>query len=292
MWRIWAAALLWGLNWPAVKIMLSAIGPMTLRATGIACGAGLLLGYAKLSGCSLSVPRAQWRHIVVGGILNVAAFNIFAVFAQLTMPTSRAAILTFTMPLWAAVFGWFVLGEKIDARRAMALTLGAVGLGVLALPFVEVIQAGGVPFGLVYVLGAAIFWAGGTVYLKKYPIAAEPLAVASWQVVVAAVVCTLGMLVFERPRFDVSSPAVAAAFLYHIAFPQAAAYVLWFSLIRKVPTGTATLGTLLIPIFGVVGAILLLGDWPGPTDIVGLVLILSAVVIDQVKRPAIAPARN
>jgi drug/metabolite transporter (DMT)-like permease len=288
MWRIWAAALLWGLNWPAVKIMLSAIAPMTLRATGIACGAGLLLGYAKLSGCSLSVPRAQWRHIVVAGILNVAAFNIFAVFAQLTMPTSRAAILTFTMPLWAAVFGWFVLGEKIDARRAAALALGALGLGILALPFVAVIQAGGIPFGLVYVLGAAIFWAAGTVYLKKYPITAEPLAIAAWQVVVAAVVCAVGMGVFERPHFDVSSPAVAAAFLYHIMGPQAAAYVLWFSLIRKVPTGTATLGTLLVPIFGVIGAILLLGDWPGPTDVIGLVLILSAVVLDQVKRPAIA----
>ncbi len=281
MWRLWVAALLWGLNWPAVKIILTGVSPWTLRATGLAGGAVLLFVFAWLSQRSLSIPSAERRHIVVAGLLNVAAFNIFAVFAQLSMPTSRAAILTFTMPLWAALFGWLALGEQIDRRRAGALMLGAAGLAVLSLPFVQIVRDGGIPFGLIYVLGAAIGWAAGTVYLRRFPVSADPLAVTVWQVVVAVVVCSLGMLAFETPRMDLSSPRVAAAFAYHVALPQATAYVLWFGLIRNVPATTAAIGTLLIPIFGVMGSIMLLNDWPSPLDFAGLALILTAVAWDQ-----------
>ena len=140
------------------------------------------------------------------------------------------------------------------------------------------------PFGLLYVLGAAVTWAMGTVYLKKFPVAAPPLTVTTWQVAVAAVACTIGLALFETPRMDLSSPQVAAAFAYHVALPQSLSYALWFSLLRSVPATTASLGTLLIPIFGVIGAILLLGDWPTPLDLAGFALILIAVIADQVYR--------
>ena len=295
MWRIWTAALLWGLNWPAVKIMLTAIPPWTLRAAGLSAGAVLLIAFARLTGRRLAIPIAQWRHVAIAGLLNVAGFNIFAVFAQLSMPTSRAAILTFTMPLWAALFSWLALGEKIDNRRGVALGVGAIGLVALSLPFLDVMRAGNVPVGLAYVLGAAISWAAGTVYLKAHPIATEPLVLTAWQVVVAAVVCTAGMLAFEPPipvwQSRTLAPAVAMAFVYHAIFPQAVAYVLWFSFIRSVSAGSATLGTLLVPVFGVVGAVVLLDDWPAATDIAGLALLLAAVVLDQIARPP-APVRS
>ena len=159
MWRMWLAALFWGLNWPAVKIILTAASPWTLRTAGLICGAAVLAAFTVASRQSFAIPRAAWRHIIIAGLLNVAGFNIFAVFAQLSMPTSRAAILTFTMPLWTTLFAWWFLGEAIDRRRVAALGVGALGLAVLAAPFWPVIEAGGVPFGLVYVLGAAVSWA-------------------------------------------------------------------------------------------------------------------------------------
>jgi drug/metabolite transporter (DMT)-like permease len=284
MWRIWAAALFWGLNWPAVKIILGASSPWTLRAAGLSGGAVLLLAYGRLSRTSLAVPREHWRTLAIAGLFGVAGFNICAVFAQLSMPTSRAAILTFTMPLWVALFSWLFLNEALDRLRIASLALGALGLGLLSVPFWPVIRSGGIPFGLLYVLGAAITWAAGTVILKRWPVKAAPLAITAWQVVVAALICTIGMLLLERPYLDLARPEAALAFAYHIALPQAAAYVLWFSLMERVPASTAALGTLLIPIFGVVGAIAMLGDWPTPLDVAGLCLILTAVGLDQIIR--------
>ncbi len=281
MWRMWLAALFWGLNWPAVKIILTAASPWTLRAAGLACGAAILAALTLASRQSFMIPRGAWRHVIVAGLLNVAGFNIFAVFAQLSMPTSRAAILTFTMPFWATLFGWIVLRDPIDRLRALSLAIGACGLAILSQSFWPQIGAGQLPLGLVYVLGAAISWAAGTVYLKTYPIRADPMAITTWQVIVATVVCTVGMLLFEVPRLDLSQPTIATAFAYHVVFPQAVAYILWFGLIRHVSSSTASLGTLLVPVFGVAGAMVILGDRPSATDFAGFALLFVAVLTDQ-----------
>jgi drug/metabolite transporter (DMT)-like permease len=280
VWRIWLAALFWGLNWPAVKILLGSISPWTLRSVGLTLGSLLLAGVTVASRQSLAVPRPYWGQLIMAGLLAIAGFNIFAVFAQLSMSASRAAILTYTMPLWSVLFAWIVLSEPIDRLRGLALGVGAAGLALLSLPFWAQVQAGQVPIGLAYVMGAAISWALGTVYLKRCKIPGAPLALTTWQMLVGAAVTTAGMLLFETPRLDLT-PVTSAALAYHIIFPQAVAYALWFGLIARVATSTAALGTLLVPIFGVLGAVVLLGERPGVLDLVGFALILTAVVLDQ-----------
>ena len=285
MWRMYLTAIMWGFNWTAVKLLLTGASPWTLRAAGLAGGGMVLAACTRLSGQSFAIPRAAWRHVVVGGILNVACFNLFAVFAQLSMPASRAAILTFTMPFWATLFGWIVLGDRIDKLRAGALAIGAAGIVILTSAFWPAIAAGEVPFGLVYVMGAAITWAAGTVYLKKYRIEAAPLSLALWQVIVAAVAVTIGMILFESERrLDLTEPVHLAAFLYHIVFPQALAYMLWFGVIQRASASTASLGTLMVPVFGVIGAVIVLGERPSAADIVGFALLFLAVQTDQMLR--------
>jgi drug/metabolite transporter (DMT)-like permease len=124
----------------------------------------VLLGAATMTlGQSLAVRRADWGKIVVAGLLNCAAFNILAAFAQVSLTASRAAILTYTMPLWSVLFARLALSERIDGLRAVALLLGAGGIALLAEPFWPLIAAGRVPAGLAYVLAGAIAWAAGTV---------------------------------------------------------------------------------------------------------------------------------
>ena len=125
MWRIWLAALFWGLNFPAVKTLLDGMAPWTLRAAGLTAGGLLLMATTLAVGKSLVVPRAYWGPLVLAALLNVVGFNVFAVFAQLTMPASRAAMLIYTMPLWSVVFARLILGEAIDGLRWSALGLGA-----------------------------------------------------------------------------------------------------------------------------------------------------------------------
>jgi drug/metabolite transporter (DMT)-like permease len=281
LWRIWAAALFWGLNWPVVKILLTGMGPWMLRTTGLGLGFLLLAAMTRLSGRSLAVSRRHWPRLALAGLLNVVCFNVFAVFAQLTMPASRAAILTYTMPLWSVVFARLLLAEPIDGLRWTALAFGAAGIGVLTQPFIAQIAAGEAPLGLLFVMGAAITWALGTVYTKRVNIPGAPLALTAWQFLLGAVLCGIGLALFETPRLELGRPDIALALAYHVVFPQVAAYALWFALVARIPAATAALGTLLVPVFGVIGSVVLLGERPTAVDLSGFALILAAVLIDQ-----------
>ena len=266
--------LLWGFNWPAVRISLTEIAPWTLRAGGMTF-AGLALGAVALaSGISLRVPAAHWPRLVVAGILSIAAFNILLAFAQLMAPTSRAAILTFTMPVWATLMAWPVLGERFDRPRLIGLGLGIAGLLCLGLPL---IRAGQLSPGLALALLASLSWALGTIVTKRWPVGAPTLTIAAWQLLIGGAAAGIGMLVFEGlPVPKALSPPVAVALTFHILGAQALAYFLWFTVIARLPAGIASLGTLMVPAVGALGSVLLLGERPAASDWLGLVLVVAA----------------
>jgi drug/metabolite transporter (DMT)-like permease len=222
----------------------------------------------------MAVKTSQWIGLGVAGLLSIAAFNILLAFAQLSAPTSRAAIITFTMPIWTVLFAKILLKEPLDGRRCLGLALGISGLSTLGWPL---IRAGGISAGLIYALLAGICWALGTIVSKRFPVDAPPLAVAAWQLLIGATCATAGMLAFEGAELPYElMPATITAFLYHVLFAQALAYVLWFAALSRLPAGTASLGTLMVPAIGVAGAVFLLGENPTLTDFAGLVLVIGA----------------
>lgn len=266
--------LLWGFNWPAVRISLTEIAPWTLRAAGMTFAGLVLVTVALARGIPLAVPREQWPRLIIAGFLSIAAFNILLAFAQLMAPTSRAAILTFTMPIWATLLALPIVGERFDRRRLLGLGLGISGLVCLGLPL---IRSGQFSPGLALALLAALSWALGTIVTKRWPVAAPALTIAAWQLLVGGAAAGLGMLVFEGiPMPKLLSPKVAAALSFHILGAQALAYFLWFVVVARLPAGIASLGTLMVPAVGALGSVLLLGERPTATDWLGLALVVAA----------------
>jgi drug/metabolite transporter (DMT)-like permease len=284
---------LWGFNWPSVRISLTEIAPWTLRAGGMTFAGLALVAIALARRQSLAVPRRDWLRLGVAGFLSIAAFNVLLAFAQLSAPTSRAAILTFTMPIWSVLLARISLGEAFDRRRQLGLALGVAGLSALGLPL---IASGSFSLGLVFALTASVSWALGTVVTKRWPVAAPALTVAAWQLLIGGATAGIGMLVFEGlPIPKMLSPRVLAALTFHILGAQALAYFLWFTVIERLPAGIASIGTLMVPAVGVLGSVLLLGERPGATDWVGLVLVVAAAGAILLPaggtKTAIAPAK-
>jgi drug/metabolite transporter (DMT)-like permease len=265
---------LWGFNWPAVKICLGEIAPWTLRATGMLLGGLILAAMVLLRGGSLAVRRDHWLRLIGAGILTIGAFNILLAFAQLAAPTSRSAIVTFTMPIWATLFARIVLGERFDRRRILGLAIGIAGLAALGWPL---LRQGQLSIGLLYALAGGISWAAGTVLTKRFPVAAPPLAIAAWQLLIGAAFAGTGMLVAEGvPWPHALREATLIALAYHVLLAQALAYFLWFEVVARIPAGIASLGMLLVPAVGVCGAMLFLGERPTAADFLGLALIVGA----------------
>ncbi len=269
--------LFWGLNWPAVKVILSEIPPWTLRAVGLGVAAPILIALAAARGETLRPFPGETGRLVLAGLLSVFGFNILTGFGQLLTETSQAAIIAFTMPVWAALMAALFLGERLTGRHLAALALGTGALAALAAEDWAGILAA--PAGLLVMLGAALSWAAGTVALKGLSSQA-PLARAGWMVAVSAVPAALGAAVFEGAgRAEWPSLPVLGVLAFHIALPMVACYAAWTVLVSRLPVAVATLGTLLIPVVGVVSAALLLGERIGPLRLLALGLVLSAIAV-------------
>jgi drug/metabolite transporter (DMT)-like permease len=266
-------AFAWGFNWIAAAIALREVSPWSLRFVGTGIGALTLMLAVPLSGRTLRVTPGQFKHIALAGFFNVSVFNICAAFAQLNGATSRAVIITYSMPIWSTALAWLVLGERLNKARLLALALCIVGLTTLVWP----LFAHGAPLGVFFALGSAFAWTIATVYIKWADLDVDPLTNAAWQLTVGAVVVAIGMLIFDGyPRIWPLHATSIFAILFIGLFGVGLAHFLWWAIVAKLPTITASLGSLLVPVVGVIGSTIILGERPTVTDIVGFALIFAA----------------
>lgn len=269
-----ALCIVWGITWPIMRIALREVPPFTMRTTSALVGGIILFAVCFVMRRNLRVHGTRARaHVFVASILNVASFSVFSTFAQLSAATSRVAVLSYTMPIWAVVLSWIFLRERPTGIQPVAISLCAAGLAILIYP----LAAAGIPLGILLALGTAISWAAGTVYLKWAQLEADPMAIAVWQVVISFFVIGACMLIFEHgPDFHAAHAAAVIATILSGILGTGIAYGLWFSIIRKLPAMTASLGVLGSPVIGVVSSVLILGERPTISDVVGFALVLAA----------------
>jgi drug/metabolite transporter (DMT)-like permease len=279
----------WGVTWPMMKIALDEMPPISMRVASLSLGAAtlaLLVGFSRRS-FALHGGKAV-AHVCVAGILNVAAFALFTAFAQLNAMTARVTIVVYSMPIWASLMAWPILGERFTLRRSLAVLLCAAGLAVLIDPL---LLGAGVPGGILLALGAAVSWAAGTIYLKWAEIKAEPTTVTFWQLVISVVIVG-AVLPFAEGSLHIAQASHKAilALLFVGMVGSGVAYHLWFDAVRRLPTMTASLGVLSVPVIGVVTSIWLLGERPTLYDMIGFGLMLAAsasVLLQQEDVPRI-----
>jgi drug/metabolite transporter (DMT)-like permease len=266
-------AFAWGLNWIAAAVALRELSPWSLRVAGSAIGATTLFLAAIVSRHHLKVPRGEYVHVMIAGLFNVAGFQILSGFAQLSGATTRAIIITYSMPIWTTVLSHFVLGERLDAIRWFAFALCVVGLTVLLWPL---FAHGFQPF-VFYSLGCAFSWTFATVYIKWAKVTIEPLANAAWQLLFGLLFITAGSFLFEgHPHLWPIHNDTVLAVLFVGLFGVGLAHFLWWSIVDRLPAITASLGSLLVPVIGVSASAIALGERLTLPDIIGFAMIFAA----------------
>jgi len=268
----------WGFNWPVTKFLLAELPPLTLRGVTGVLGAVLLAALALVRGDSLKVAPEIWPRLLVAGLLNVTGWMVLMGLALLWLPASEAALIAYTMPVWASLIAWPVLGERPTVLRTIALVMAFAGLASIM---------GGNGFadseaklpGIVMALAGAAGFALGTVLLKKYPIRLPPFTAAAWQIGTGCLPVAIVGLVIETSHLSLVTPVGWALLVYSTVVQFCIAYVAWFAALSRLPASVAAIGTMAVPVIGVVASALALGEPLGPGQIAALIFTLAGVVL-------------
>ena len=272
-------SLVWGCNWPILKMGVTELAPLTFRALTLPlAGIGLLL-VARTSEGSIRLPRAWWPKLAVLALLTISGWNGLVLFGVQQLPAGRSAILAFTMPIWATMIAALVLHERLSRRKLLGLALGVAGMAVLIGEQITVVRAA--PFGALMILAAAIAWAMGTVLLRKWQLPVAQNTLSGWMMLLGWVPLALLAPVFDPQPLSVALANLSArgwfAIGYNIFLAGTLAHWAWFTLARTLPVAVSSLSSLPVPVVGVFSGIVLLGERPGPQEWIALALVVAAL---------------
>jgi drug/metabolite transporter (DMT)-like permease len=288
-------ALVWGCNWPVLKMGVSELAPLTFRSLTLPFAALGMLAFARLAGHSIRITRMHWPHLGALALFNVTGWNGFVLFGVQQLPAGRSSILAYTMPIWATAIAALVLHEPISRRKLAGLALGAAGMAVLLGEQILVVRAA--PFGALMILIAAILWAYGTVLLRKWKPAVPQNALSGWIMLVGWVPLALMAPFFDPQPLGAELAQLSSrgwfSIVYNIFLAGTLANLAWFMLARTLPVAISSLSSLPVPVVGVLSGMILLGERPGVQEWVARALVVGALFIvmsERRKAPAGAQA--
>ena len=271
-------SLFWGLNWPGMKIILSEMTVWWFRASCLIVGGCILMLLTALSGNRWKLRRQEIGPVMLCGSFAILGWMVFSAYGVSQMPAGRASIIAFTMPLWATLIAAYALGEHITMTKIAGLLLGLLGLGVLIGPDLLILKRA--PVGALFMLSAAISWAIGTVLLKKIDWQLPTLSNIAWQLLFSSIPVTLVAALSEPlPDLTTFSTPATIALIYLYLFPMSFCQWAYFKTVGLLPASIAAIGTLMVPVIGVYSSHLILDEQVAITDMLALLLVLSALVL-------------
>ncbi|WP_315778533.1 MULTISPECIES: DMT family transporter [unclassified Bradyrhizobium] len=268
----------WGFNWPVTKHLVGVLPPLTLRGTTGVVGALLLALLAVVRSQSLYVPREIWPRLILAGMLNVTAWMVLMGLALLWLPAGEAALIAYTMPVWASLLAWPILGERPTVLRVLALVLAFAGLAAIMGSNGLNASRDKLP-GILMVLGGAFGFALGTVMAKKLPIKLPPLSAAAWQIGIGCVPIVIVGFAVETSDWTKLDQLDWALMFYSTVIQFCVAYVAWFAALARLPASVAAIGTMAVPVIGVVASAIALREPLGAGQIAALAFTLGAVAL-------------
>ena len=268
----------WGLNFPIMKHLLTEWPPLSSRGLCGVVGAVALALIAFARQQQLSVPRRLWLRLLLVSTLQIGGWTAFMGLALLWLSASEAAVLGISIPVWVAFVAWPVLGERVSLLRAISLLVALAGIVVLIGGNGLEASVEKLP-GILCALAGAVCVAFGTVLTKHFPMAMPPLSLAAWQIGLGCLPIAIVGLAIEHPQLAALSSVGWASMVYMTLIQFCLCYVCWFAALERLPAATASIGTLLVPVVGVLAAAAMLHEPLGVREIIALAVTLGGVAV-------------
>lgn len=290
-WALLALTLMWGVNWPMMKLSLQEMSPLFFRASTMLLGAGWLFFYVARKGERMWPAGREWGAIALLGLPNVLGWHTLSIFGVQELASGRAAILGFTMPIFTVLLGALFFGERITPRVRVAVVCAALAIGLLL--WHELARLSGRPQGIGWMLGAAVCWALGTLMFRRARLTLSPLVVTVWMLLLGSLAVWALAFAFEPlPQPSGFSLPMWTSLAYGVLINYGFAQLIWFGMARELPPATSAMSIMAIPLVGTLSATLIVGEVPHWQDwlAMGFVMMAIASVLWPARRPPVVVA--
>lgn len=283
-----ALTLGWGFNWPMMKLALTEMAPMHFRTWCLAAGALGLFAIALANGLSMRVPAGQWGRLTAIALANMTCWNVFAIYGISLLPSGRAAILAYTMPVWSVPLSVWLLKEPLTGRRLLGMALGFTGM--LALLGSEIQAVERAPLGALLLVGAAVSWALGTVMIKRWPVGLPVSSFTAWQMAIGGAPIAAIAVFIEPGSFNLLELSVAPllATLYNVLVAFVFCFWAWMKIARTASVGASSIAMLMTPVVGLFSGMAVLAEEPSWLDYAALVLVVLSIATVLVPQRGVA----
>jgi len=269
-----ALTLIWGFNWIALKFALARADPVILNVhrTWIA----VIVLFAILLWQRHPFWPTSWVAVIVTGFFQTSVNFSATTLALAGGGVGRTSVLVFTMPFWTLVLAWPVLHERVRGSQWVAVAFALAGLTLVVEPW----NWRGDLAPKLWAVLSGFGWAAGTVATKYFQRgrALDPLNLVAWQMLAGVIPITALPFLLGTPAPQWSA-TYALLLLYVGAVSTGLAFLLWITILRFLPAGTASLNMFAIPVIALVSSMLVFGERLTPAEWLGIASIGAGLAI-------------
>lgn len=271
-------SLIWGGSFLFVGIAVKELPALLIVLARVGMAAAILLPiHLLLQG---PLPRNAKTWIACGGmsIMNNAIPFTLISWGQHHITGGLASVVNATTPMFATLFMAAFAYEAITIRKAIALIVGFVG--VVILQGANFSDIGSQTWGILAVAVASVCYGLSAPWSKKMLVGIPPLTIATCQLSLSTLIMTAIVLLFADPtQYAAASSKTWAALLALAAISTSLAYLIFFRIIERAGPSFVSLVTMLVPVSAILLGYLILGEALSLREIVGALIIGSALVI-------------
>ncbi|MDY0396125.1 DMT family transporter [Virgibacillus halophilus] len=272
---------LWGYAWVLMKEVLTYMGPFTFSSFRFGTGSIVLLLIVWLSRKRFPL-RQYWRQLLLLGILQTAIVFLLVMYGLRFVDAGKSSVLLYSMPMWSSILAVKFLSEKLTPAKWAGLLIGMLGLLTILGWDIWLGHDWKVIIGELLIILAAVSWGISNVYYRLQLQHLPKLETNAYQMLFG----TIGILIATFFTEWGEPIALNLHSGYYILFTgilaSALCFSVWFLILSMIDMVTATISTLLVPIFGLLFSSLVLGENMTAGVITGSCLIIAGIIIAQV----------
>jgi drug/metabolite transporter (DMT)-like permease len=280
--HVWAALLVvwvvWGSTYLGIKIVVETLPPLLSAGSRFLVAGTILALILTVRGTSLRVTRRQLVGSATAGLL-LLTFGVGVVHvAETRIDSSVAAIIAGTVPLQVIMLR-LATGDNVARGTRLSTLAGLAGLGLVVAPG---LGTGSTAIGLATMIAASISWSTGSFFSRRLGLPRDPFVATAYEMTAGGAVLLLGATAFgEWGQLDSASFAAdsIAAWAYLVVAGSLVGFTAYAWLLRVAPISLVVTHQYVNPLVAIVLGMLVLGERPGPTALVGAFLIVGAVYL-------------